>query len=179
MKKSTGFWLIIGSLVFGILLFPRIAVTDSSTVTGTGAAQARVTFRIVIPPSLFLQVQSSVPDPSGNPPQTFRGPPRSIQTGRLEVQANGSLPDKGVMHLATSRIAKNDIHAPNTGENNLEYRCPTNGVGSGAESGNSLNKDLTSITKNAKDGFSYHVSEKFSASDKAAYLNKIFILCSP
>lgn len=85
--------------------FPAVSQADSSLVTGGGAAQARVSFRIVIPPSLYLQIQSA-------PSDTIQANMLSnddIETGnqakgmfRLDVQAYGNAPKKRTMHLSSS-----------------------------------------------------------------------------
>ena len=84
---------------------PAVSQADSSLATGGGAAQASVTFRIVIPPSLYLQVQSA-------PSDTIQASMLSkddIETGdqakgmvRLDVQAYGNAPKKGTMHLSSN-----------------------------------------------------------------------------
>ena len=84
---------------------PAVLQADSSLVTGGGAVQARVSFRIVIPPSLYLQVQSA-------PSDTLQASMLSkddIETGdqakgmvRLDVQAYGNVPKKWTMPLSSN-----------------------------------------------------------------------------
>ena len=85
--------------------FPAVSQADSSLVTGGGAAQARVSFRIIIPPSLYLQVDSA-------PSDTIQANMLSkddIESGdqakemvRLYVQAYGNAPQKETMPLSSN-----------------------------------------------------------------------------
>ena len=104
---------------------PAASEADSSLVTGGGAAQANVSFRIVIPPSLYLQVQSA-------PSDTLQASMLSkddIETGdqakgmlRLDVQAYGNVPKKGTMHLSSnSRLALGNAPGNPSAASPVEY----------------------------------------------------------
>ena len=84
---------------------PAVSQADSSLVTGGGAAQARVSFRIVIPPSLYLQVQSAPSDTIQASMLSKDGIETMEQAKgmvRLDVQAYENVPKKGTKHLSSN-----------------------------------------------------------------------------
>ena len=158
---------------------PAVSQADSSYATGGRAAQARVSFRIVIPPSLYLQVQSV-------PSDTIQASMLSkddIETGdqaggmvRLSVQAYGNAPQKGTMHLSSNSRRSMGNAPGNSYSNHREYLRMSSSMFT-------TSKNMENATFNLPGPSSgihtNHFSDKTNPSVGSSVEYPLFILCSP
>jgi len=168
--------ILLGTFLLSLLGSPCISLADSGQVVGGGSAQASISFRIVIPPSLFLQVQSS-------PLSTTQPALLSESTGEkmtvLDVRAYGNVPKKGVMHLSSQNRHSIDKESGYPDPNHHEYLWMPRGIVTIDGPGNETENGTLNISSPSSGIYTFHLSDKTNPPSASANEYQSFILCSP
>jgi hypothetical protein len=158
---------------------PDISQADSSQITGSGAAQVSVSFRIVIPPSLYLQVQSAPSDTI----QAIMLSKDGIETGnqvgemvRLDVQAYGNVPKKGTIHFSSNSRQSMGNVSESPYPYHRESLWMPNGI---IATSNDMGKKTRNVSSPSRGIYTYHFSDNTNSSVASPVEYQSFILCSP
>lgn len=158
---------------------PAVSRADSSYATGGRAAQARVSFRIVIPPSLYLQVQS-FPSDSIHSRMLFKN---SRETGKQAVKMTlfDTQPYGNVTKKRTMTFFPNGSHPTgkipgNSYTNHREYRWMPSGI---IMTGKNMKNGTLMFSNSFRRLYSKRFSDKISPFGDAPDKYQSLILCSP
>ena len=158
---------------------PDISQAESCQVTGSGAGQVSVSFRIVIPPSLYLQVQSASLDTIQTTMLSKDGIETRNQAGemiRLDVQAYGNVPKKGTMHLS-SNSRRSIGNAPGSPyPYHRESLWMPNGI---ITTSNDMENETLNVSNPSSGIYTYHFSDKTNPFITSPVEHQSFVLCSP
>jgi hypothetical protein len=158
---------------------PDISQADSSQITSSGAAQVSVSFRIVIPPSLYLQVQSAPSDTIKAIMLSKDGIETGNQAGemvRLNIQAYGNVPKNGTMHLSSNNRRSMGNVPGNLYPNHRESLWMPNGI---IATGNDMENGTRNVSSSSRGIYTYHFSDNTNPSIASPVEYLSFVLCSP
>ena len=181
MNKTAVLWILVGTLLFGIMLVPSIVVADSSMASGGDSAQVSVAFRIVIPPTLYLQVQSipAVPTQPQRPSisdHLTENPEEQLNT--IDVLAYGSFHKNGIMYMASSHPQHDGNVADDSDSKHQQYIWKPHGFFTTEDNSESMNNRAIQIKSQSNGRYFYQLTDKISTPDPSN-VHQMFILCSP
>jgi len=160
-------------------VFPGISQAESCQVTRSDAGQVRVLFRIVIPYSLYLQVQSASLDTIQTTMLSKDGIETRNQAGemiRLDVQAYGNVPKKGTMLLSSNSSQSMGNVPEKPYPNHRESIWNPNGI---ITTSNDMENETLNVSNPSSGIYTYHFSDKTNPSITSPVEHQSFVLCSP
>jgi len=168
-------------ITFLVVCYPAPVSADSSMVAGGGTAQASLSFRIIIPHSLYLQIQSARDDATqtGNYPTLPDSGSRSDRNDLLDIRAYGRISPMGSMHLASSTVTPNAASPQNHTTLRYAYLWMPNGVVMSATDDSARDHASFIISNQNKGSYSFQMVAETPPPAAKGENSSLFVLCSP
>ena len=158
---------------------PAVSQADCSYATGGSTAQAKVSFRIVIPPSLYLQVLSFPSDSIQSRMLIKNTSETGKQAGEMilfDTQPYENVPKKRTMTFFSNGSHSTGKIPGNPYTNHRGYLWMPSGI---IKTSNNMKNGTLMFSRPSKGIYTYHFSDKISSFGDSPGKYQSLILCSP